>query len=278
MRFRLCLVAALLVTAYTVGGFSCSAVKDQEKTPTRILLLAVDGLEWDVLIPLMRDGLLPNLQALAEGGTYGRINSIFPTVSPAIWTTAATGKSVEKHGIAHFKRIDRDNPQAKNLTNSTHRETKAFWNILSDFDLRVHSVGWFVTHPVEPINGVMISHLQGVGKPDWAKLVKDESGKIIGGLEGQGWPEDRQPEMFRHLQESDENLPELLLDIFGEFPNRLDSLGNQLWEACRWSFRGDATYTSISEKLIQEGSFDLLATYMGGADVAGHRRSSRARL
>ncbi len=273
MRFRLSMRFAAVSAAVLLSVFSCSGCDDGggEKARPRILLLAIDGLEWDVILPLMRDGHLPNLQALAEGGTFGRIRSFVPTVSPAIWTTVATGKTIEKHGIDHFRRIDPENPKARVLTNSTHRKTKAFWNILSDYGLRVHSVGWFVTHPVEPINGVMVSHAQGVGKPDWAKLTRDDDGKIIAGLEGQVWPEERQGEMFEQLQESDEKLPELLTEIFGEFASPFDSLGSQLWNACAWSFRSDATYTAISEKLISEGPFDLLATYMGGSDVAGHR-------
>lgn len=273
MRVRLFIALALIGATLALGSLSCSGADNDAGAKARspILLLAIDGLEWNVLLPLMREGLLPNLQALAEGGTYGSIRSFVPTVSPALWTSVATGKSIEKHGIDHFRKIDPNNPKAKLLVNSTDRKTKAFWNILSDFDMRVHSIGWFVTHPVEPINGVMVSHAQGIGKPDWSKLVRDDEGNIIGGLEGQVWPEERQPEMFEHLRASDEKLPGLLTEIFGEFANPLDSLGSQLWDACAWSFRSDATYTSIAEKLIREEPFDLLATYMGGSDVVGHR-------
>lgn len=274
-RVRKIVVILLAATALLCGTLSCGGGGGEGdgkgKESRSILFLAVDGLEWDVLLPLIREGRLPNIQALAERGTFGRIRSIVPTVSPAIWTTVATGKSIEKHGIDHFKRTDPDNPNARILTNSTHRRTKAFWNILTDFHRRVHSVGWFVTHPVEPINGVMVSHAQAVGKPEWSKLVRDEEGNIVSGLEGQVWPEERQLEMFEELQAADARLPALLEKIFGDFDNPMDSLGRQLWEACAWSFRSDATYTAIAKKLMGEGPFDLLATYMGGSDVVGHR-------
>ncbi len=261
-------MAALLIGAL-LGG--CSREKSAGATDRpRIVLFAVDGFEWDVALPLLREGRLPHLAALAERGVYGRIRSIVPTVSPAVWTTAATGKGIEKHGIYHFRRRD-GGPGAESLFNSTHRKTKAFWNILTDYGLRIHSIGWFLTYPVEPINGVMISHAQGIGKPEWVKTKRSPEGKLIEGMKGQVWPVEREREMFDCLRRSDEKMPELIETIFGERLDSLDEVGSRLFRASRWAFRNDETYVAIAEKLAVEGPFDLMTVYMGGTDVAGHR-------
>ena len=49
-----------------------------------ILLVAVDGVEWDVALPLLRAGRLPNLRKLMERGRYGELESFQPTSSPII--------------------------------------------------------------------------------------------------------------------------------------------------------------------------------------------------
>ena len=39
-----------------------------------------------------------------------------------------------------------------------------------------------------------------------------------------------------------------------------------------WAFRADATYASIGRKLAgEQPPFDLMAVYLGGTDVVGHR-------
>jgi tetratricopeptide (TPR) repeat protein len=41
---------------------------------------------------------------------------------------------------------------------STSRKTKAIWNILSQSGRKAHVVGWYASHPAEPINGVCVSN------------------------------------------------------------------------------------------------------------------------
>src|SRR5690349_19093512 len=40
---------------------------------------------------------------------------------------------------------------------STSRKTKAIWNILSQNGLTSNVVGWFASHPAEPIRGAVVS-------------------------------------------------------------------------------------------------------------------------
>jgi len=95
---------------------------------------------------MVRDGELPHLRSLMERGVYGKLETLEPTVSPVIWTTIATGKRHEQHGIHDFVRPS-DGTEAQRLYSRLDRRVGAFWNFLSDAGQRVHVVGWFVTYP-----------------------------------------------------------------------------------------------------------------------------------
>ena len=77
---------------------------------------------------MLRDGRLPNLEKLMARGQYGRLGSFRPTFSPIIWTSIATGKKAESHGILGFVTPE-DDEVASRLYTNLDRKTKAIWNI-----------------------------------------------------------------------------------------------------------------------------------------------------
>jgi len=70
--------------------------------PTRTLIIGIDGATWDIIDRLADQGRLPNLKKLAGNGVRARLRSIPPFVSPVLWTTIASGKNSDKHGIEHM--------------------------------------------------------------------------------------------------------------------------------------------------------------------------------
>lgn len=123
--------------------------------PGRVLVIGIDGASMRVARPLMDEGRLPNLQRLAEQGASGDLRSFVPLFSPRIWTTIATGKVPEKHGIKGFTFRDGDDEQKLYL--SVHRKSWALWNIVSDAGGSVGVVNWWNTYPPEIVNGVLVS-------------------------------------------------------------------------------------------------------------------------
>jgi tetratricopeptide (TPR) repeat protein len=73
-----------------------------------------------------------------------------------LWTSIATGKRPFKHGIHGFSEPTPDGRGVQPVTNLS-RKSKALWNILNQNDLRSVVIGWWPSHPAEPINGVMVS-------------------------------------------------------------------------------------------------------------------------
>lgn len=135
----------------------------------KILLLGWDAADWKVITPLMDAGKMPHLEKLVSQGVMGNLSTLYPVLSPMLWTSIATGKRAHKHGIHGFTEPDPGTGGVRPITN-LGRKTKALWNILQQNGLRSNVVGWWPSHPAEPISGVMVSNhyqkaTQGLGKP-----------------------------------------------------------------------------------------------------------------
>ena len=122
----------------------------------RVLLIGWDAADWKVIHPLIVAGKMPNLQRLVENGAMGQIATLHPPLSPMLWTSIATGKRPFKHGVLGFSEPTPDGRGVRPVTNLS-RKSKALWNILNQNHLRSVVIGWWPSHPAEPIDGVMVS-------------------------------------------------------------------------------------------------------------------------
>ncbi len=122
----------------------------------KVLLVGWDAADWKVIIPLMKAGFMPTARQLVESGVWGNIATLSPVLSPMLWTSIATGKRPYKHGVYGFTEPTQDGTRVQPMTNIS-RKCKAVWNILNQNDLKSIVVGWWPSHPAEPINGVMVS-------------------------------------------------------------------------------------------------------------------------
>ncbi|MBK7010181.1 MAG: alkaline phosphatase family protein [Saprospiraceae bacterium] len=123
----------------------------------KVLLIGWDAADWKIIHPLMDEGWMPSLKSLVENGVSGKIATLDPPLSPMLWTSIATGKRPYKHGIHGFTEVAPGNAGIRPMY-ITSRNTKAVWNILNQNDINPSIVGWWPSHPAEPINGVMISN------------------------------------------------------------------------------------------------------------------------
>lgn len=132
----------------------------------RVLLIGWDAADWKVIQPLLEAGQMPNLARLMAEGVHGNIATIYPVLSPMLWTSIATGKRAYKHGIHGFSEPLPDGSGVRPIS-LLSRQTKAVWNILNQTGHRSIVVGWWPSHPAEPLNGVMVSNYfqQPAGKP-----------------------------------------------------------------------------------------------------------------
>lgn len=123
----------------------------------KTLLVGWDAADWKVMTPLMEQGRMPNLSRLVERGAMGNLATLQPVLSPMLWTSIATGKRPYKHGILGFTEPTPDGGAVQPVSQLS-RTTKAIWNILNQTGHKCGVVGWWPSHPVESINGVMVSN------------------------------------------------------------------------------------------------------------------------
>lgn len=135
----------------------------------KVLLIGWDAADWKIIWPLIAKGQMPALKKLIERGVYGNMGTMDPPYSPMLWSSVATGKTPDKHGVHGFIEVM---PNMKGIRPVTvnSRKAKALWNILHHEGYKSNVVGWWPSFPAEPINGVVVSDkFQKVSKDPKAK-------------------------------------------------------------------------------------------------------------
>lgn len=121
-----------------------------------MFFLGIDGASWAVIGPMLEAGELPNFERLRrEGAVMPDFETMEPTSSPVVWTTVATGRDPEDHGIQSFTDILPSGDRIPVSGNS--RTAKAIWEIATERGKTVGVIGWWASWPAEEVNGYMIS-------------------------------------------------------------------------------------------------------------------------
>ena len=132
-------------------------MKDNGTAQDRLMLVGWDAADWKVINPLIESGRMPNLKRMIENGVAGNLTTLSPVLSPMLWTSISTGKRPFKHGIYGFTEPTADGKGVQPIS-ILSRKTKALWNILNQNGKRSIVVGWWPSHPAEPLNGAMVSN------------------------------------------------------------------------------------------------------------------------
>lgn len=138
-----------------------------QRLAKRLLIVGWDAADWMMIDPLVAKGAMPTLARLVRDGVRSDLGTLEPKLSPLLWTSIATGKTADKHGILNFVEPKPDGSGLR-LASSTSRKCKALWNILSQSGLHTNVVGWYASHPAEPIRGSVVSNLICEGDPTQA--------------------------------------------------------------------------------------------------------------
>lgn len=131
----------------------------------KVFVIGLDGATFDVIFPLINKGELPNFERMMTKGVWGELESTIPPFSGPSWVSFQTGKTPANHGIFDF--INK-RPHSYNTyyINSTHVKGPRFWDILSDYGLKVGIINVMVTYPPSPVNGFLLTGgLTPLGRP-----------------------------------------------------------------------------------------------------------------
>jgi len=156
--------ASLLVGAGLVALLvALSVAVDRiERSPgagrtSKVMVIGLDGADPEFLETMLAEGKLPNFARLFREGAYGHLQTFKPTKSVVVWTSIATGKRMEKHGVIDWMVLSPDGRE-KVLATGHIRRAEALWNIASTAEKRVTIVNWWATWPAEPVRGELVSN------------------------------------------------------------------------------------------------------------------------
>ncbi len=141
----LALPAAAILSGASGAGRSPSS-------GAKVLLLAFPGMSWSVAEDLIEKGEMPNLARLRRSGSWGDAHTVKPLLPPVVWTSIATGKTSEEHGVMSFS------------ATSNEVRVKRIWDIYASRGWSVGLFGWPVTWPPpENVDGFVVPAISDLG-------------------------------------------------------------------------------------------------------------------
>lgn len=146
----------------------------------RVVVLGLDGMEPTLAEQYMAEGRLPNLSKLAKEGSYGRLGTTLPAMTPVAWSTFMTGCNPGKHNVFDFLAVDRRNylPMLSSVQLGEAKKTvrlgkyrlpiskpdvrllrkgRPLWSILGEHGIFSTVVRMPITFPPERFRGVALS-------------------------------------------------------------------------------------------------------------------------
>jgi predicted AlkP superfamily phosphohydrolase/phosphomutase len=146
----------------------------------RLIVVGLDGQDPKLTDQFMAEGLLPNFRRLAEAGSYRRLTTTYPSVSPVAWSSFSTGAHPARHNIFDF--LDRDRRTYLPMLSSTRigrverffklgkyriprhrpelrllRRSKPFWTILGEHRIWSTILRVPITFPPDRFYGAELS-------------------------------------------------------------------------------------------------------------------------
>ena len=146
----------------------------------RVVVLGLDGLDPLLVDEYLESGLLPNLASLRDRGTYARLGTTWPPLSPVAWSSFSTGTNPGKHNIFDFLTRDpasygprissvRIRPPTRHLRWGGYRiplskprvealrKSKPFWAVLGESGVFSAVLRVPITFPPDQFHGVQLS-------------------------------------------------------------------------------------------------------------------------
>jgi predicted AlkP superfamily phosphohydrolase/phosphomutase len=241
-----------LLSVFAING--CGKKGPPATAAAKVLLIGLDGAEWDLIRPMVAAGELPHLARLMKEGSQGSLRSLQSlATSPTIWTTIATGKSPAEHGIGAVAAGRPGQPR------DNFRRVLAAWNIASMAGRTTGIVGWPASGPAEQVNGFLVS--------DYLPYSAAETAPMVGRTSPAGLAEEIAPLVARPT-EVHWNTVQRFLDA----PLDTTTVSPQIEELLapiRWISAADLSFARIAEELYRERRPDFFAVCLRGMESMG---------
>jgi Flp pilus assembly protein TadD len=231
-----------------------------------VIFIGLDGADWQLLEQYMRNGGMPNLQALVREGVAGDLITDHPPLSPLLWTTMMTGTTPLEHEILDFTRFHPVSGRKEPIT-SDERKVPAVWNMATQAGKSTAVFGLWATYPAEPVRGLVVSDR-------FFTFLFSESTPPKGAV----YPPAREPWARNVLKEVEDQtghaalaryFPSLTQEEFEERRRATDPYSHPV-SALRRILVETAVYDRLAREYISEQLPDLTILYLQGTDSVGH--------
>jgi len=117
--------------------------------PTKVVVICIDGLDWDLAGPLVEAGRMPNLERIAARGVRCDLRSISRDERVRTpWLSIGAGRVLrESASLPAFRQDGTRYPGTETWGG------RPFWEVLGERGVTVGVVNWPYTWPVSPVNG-----------------------------------------------------------------------------------------------------------------------------
>ena len=265
MRTRIASPCRLVTCLLVLSSLFLVGCSSPDPAGPEVWIIGLDGADWDQLDPLLERGELPNLAALRDGGASGVLLSAEPMLSPILWTSIATGRTPDAHGVTWFMT---DAPDGTKVPVGTEdRRVRALWNIADAAGLSSGIVGWWASWPAEPVRGFVATDYVG-----WHSF--GISGREVAD-EGKTWPPELMDDVRRTMPAPADVSLGLLRRLVHLPDERLayrlgaDSFDDPLTHL-RQSIATSRGYVDLVLRRLDAERPDLLAVYFEGTDAVNH--------
>ena len=233
------------------------------ESDVRLLVIGLDGADWQILDKLFEQDRLPHIESLVERGTRARLLSISPLLSPVVWTTVATGVEPTRHGVLDF--LVQDSEGNRQPVTSAQRLVPTVWEILSRAGIEVGVTGWWASWPADPVRGYLIADR--VAYQLFGYRSDPEATR------GKSWPPDLYSEIRPRVVEPSSVDWETVRGYLDDPRESEESYGpeqRERFDELRTAIAGGETYVGIAESLRERFDPRLEVVYLEGTDTVGH--------
>ena len=232
-------------------------VQSQSKSRPHVIVIGVNGMEWDILRPLLVQGELPNLASMIRRGVYGKLRTLSAPNCPKVYTAVATSTPPEQNGITGFI--------VGGITANTNMlKQEPLWSILSKNGVSVGMANVPATFPVMPVNGYMVSGMLTRGKNcDDGVLCAPKLSEVEGG--DAVYPK-------RMVAELEKNVGDFYIDC-ERMPSADDLKGNEASVVNAWLARVQTIreqQTRLFDYLLTNHPTDFTMMVQSCEDRVGH--------
>src|SRR5712691_1882309 len=261
---------AVAVTVVAAASAPPPATRAAAGGGRKVVLVALDAADWRAIDPMVARGELPTFARLRAAGSTGILLSTPPLLSPIVWTTIATGRTPDDHGVLDFM-VDLPGGGQRPV-GVRERRVPALWNLFSAAGHTVAVVGWWATAPAEDVRGTIVSDRVA------PQLTRVGAGLSPGSVSPAGQAARLAPDLVSLSQVGLDELRRYVPVDTAEYAaaQRAAAAGGALFYRDPIAHlaavvAATRTYAAMAERLMRPEPPDLLAVYLEEIDTLSHR-------